>query len=78
MLRFECGAPLTSEVTHEVVVEAGAREALEGMRDELEPHDEKEREMVTRTLTALEPEGWRGVNHGLRDEASSRASAAFA
>lgn len=58
-------------MTHEVVVEAGAREALEGMLGELESTDRREREMVTRAITALEPDGWRGVDHGLQDEASS-------
>lgn len=57
-------------MTHEVVVEAGAREALEGMLGELESTDRREREMATRAITALEPDGWRGVDHGLQDEAS--------
>ena len=56
------------EMTHEVVVEAGAQEALQGMLNELEPDDRKETEMITRALAALEPDGWRGVDHGLRDE----------
>lgn len=63
-----------SEMTHEVVVEAGAREALEGMLGELESTDRREREMATRAITALEPDGWRGVDHGLQDEASDRVS----
>eukprot|EP00904_Undaria_pinnatifida_P001545 jgi/Undpi1/11391/HiC_scaffold_30.g13688.m1 len=57
------------ETTHEVVVEAGTQEALQGMLNELEPDDRKEKEMLTRALAALEPDGWRGVDHGLRDEA---------
>lgn len=56
------------EMTHEVVVEAGTQEALQGMLNELEPDDRKETEMITRALAALEPDGWRGVDHGLRDE----------
>lgn len=67
-----------SEMTHEVVVEAGARDALEGMLNELESTDRREREMVTRAITALEPDGWRGVDHGLQDEASDRARAVLA
>lgn len=55
-------------MTHEVVVEAGTQEALQGMLNELEPDDRKETEMLTRALAALEPDGWRGVDHGLRDE----------
>lgn len=53
-----------------MVVGAGTQEALEGMLSNLEPGDRKEREMVTRALTALEPDGWRGVDHGLKDEVS--------
>ena len=52
-----------------MVVEAGTQEALQGMLNELEPDDRKEKEMLTRALAALEPDGWRGVDHGLRDEA---------
>lgn len=52
------------------MVEAGTAEALEGMLKNLEYTDRKEKELVTRALTALEPDGWRGVDHGLRDEAS--------
>ncbi|CAM9108690.1 unnamed protein product [Ascophyllum nodosum] len=52
------------ETAHEMVVEAGAREVLEGMLGKLEPHDKQERVMVTRALATLEPHGWRGVNHG--------------
>lgn len=51
-----------------MVVEAGTQEALQGMLNELEPEDRKETEMITRALAALEPDGWRGVDHGLRDE----------
>ncbi|CAN0035469.1 unnamed protein product [Ectocarpus fasciculatus] len=58
------------ETTHQIVVEAGTVEALEEMLKNLEYTDRKEKEMVTRALTALEPDGWRGVDHGLRDEAS--------
>lgn len=60
-----------AETTHQIVVEAGAVEALEGMLSNLEPTDRKENEMVVRALTALEPDGWRGVDHGLRDEVRS-------
>lgn len=52
------------------MVEAGTVEVLEDMVSKLEPTDRKEKEMVLRALTALEPDGWRGVDHGLRDEAS--------
>lgn len=45
-------------------------EVLEDMLSKLEPTDRKEKEMVVRALTALEPDGWRGVDHGLNDEAS--------
>lgn len=41
---------------------------MEGMLSNLESADRIEKEMVMRALTALEPEGWRGVDHGLRDE----------
>ena len=54
----------STETAHEMVVEAGAREVLEGMLGKLEPHDKQERVMVTRALATLEPHGWRGVNHG--------------
>lgn len=57
-----------AETTHQIVVEAGTVEALEGMLDRLEHTDRKEKELVTRALTALEPDGWRGVDHGLKDE----------
>lgn len=57
-------------MTHAIVVEAGAKEALEGMMSNLEPSDRKERDMVTRALIALEPDGWRGVDYGLRDMVS--------
>lgn len=56
-----------------MVVEAGAQEALQGILSNLEADDRKEREMVTRAITALEPDGWRGQDHGLRDEASARS-----
>ncbi|CAN0550196.1 unnamed protein product [Ectocarpus sp. 12 AP-2014] len=55
------------ETTHQVVVEAGTAEALEGMLKNLEYTDRKEKELVTRALTALEPDGWRGVDHGDED-----------
>ena len=57
-----------AETTHQIVVEAGTAEALEGMLEHLEQTDRKEKELVDRALTALEPDGWRGVDHGLRDE----------
>lgn len=60
--------PLLSEIAHGLVVEAGAYEALEGMLNKLDPNDLKEREMVSRALTALEPDGWRGVDYGLREK----------
>lgn len=50
------------------MVEAGTVEVLEDMLSHLEPTDRKEKELVVRALTALEPDGWRGVDHGLRDE----------
>lgn len=50
------------------MVEAGTVEVLEEMLDHLEHTDRKEKELVARALTALEPDGWRGVDHGLRDE----------
>lgn len=56
------------ELTHQVVVEAGVEEALEGMLASLQPDDRKERELVTRTLAALMPDGWRGIDHGLQNE----------
>lgn len=39
----------------------------------LEHTDKKEKELIARALTALEPDGWRGVDHGLRDEVGQRA-----
>lgn len=57
-----------AETTHQIVVEAGTVEVLEGMLENLEHTDRKEKELVVRALTALEPDGWRGVDHGLRDE----------
>lgn len=54
-----------------MVVEAGSEEALKGMLENLDDDDRKEREMITRAITALQPDGWRGIDHGLRDEASA-------
>lgn len=63
-----------AETTHQIVVEAGTVEVLEGMLEHLliEDTDRKEKELVVRALTALEPDGWRGVDHGLRDEVRRR------
>lgn len=38
------------------------------MLDELQPQDGKEKELILRAIHALGPQGWRGVDHGLRDE----------
>lgn len=65
-----CFCLCCEETTHQIVVEAGTVEVLEDMLSKLEPTDRKEKEMLVRALTALEPDGWRGVDHGLRDEVS--------
>lgn len=54
------------------MVEAGTAEVLEDMLDHLDHTDRKEKELVERALTALEPDGWRGVDYGLRDEVRKR------
>lgn len=65
-------ASLLSEIAHCLVVEAGAYEALKSMLDKLDPNDLKEREMVSRAITALEPDGWRGIDYGLQEEVGNQ------